>query len=61
LTPNVRQRPSWSKVLKDDKRAIFTAAWHAQRAAVFLHGLHKPDTDADSSSPLGGFAEASAA
>jgi antirestriction protein ArdC len=26
-------------VLKDDKRAIFTAASHAQRAADFLHGL----------------------
>jgi antirestriction protein ArdC len=28
---------SWLKVLKDDKRAIFTAAAHAQRAADFLH------------------------
>ena len=27
------------KVLKQDKRAIFTAASHAQRAADFLHGL----------------------
>ena len=26
-------------VLKEDKRAIFSAAAHAQRAAVFLHGL----------------------
>jgi antirestriction protein ArdC len=26
-------------VLKDDKRAIFTAASHAQRAVDFLHGL----------------------
>jgi antirestriction protein ArdC len=26
-------------VLKNDKRAIFTAAAHAQRAADFLHGL----------------------
>ena len=24
-------------MLKDDKRAIFTAAGHAQRAAAFLH------------------------
>src|SRR6202162_1620646 len=32
---------SWIKVLKDDKRAIFTAASHAQRAADFLHGLQK--------------------
>jgi antirestriction protein ArdC len=30
---------NWLKVLKDDKRAIFTAASHAQRAADFLHGL----------------------
>jgi antirestriction protein ArdC len=30
---------SWLKVLKEDKRAVFTAAAHAQRAADFLHGL----------------------
>lgn len=30
---------SWLKVLKDDKRAIFTAAAHAQRATDYLHGL----------------------
>ena len=30
---------SWLQVLKSDKRAIFTAAAHAQRAADFLHGL----------------------
>ena len=30
---------SWLKALKDDKRAIFTAASHAQRAADFLHAL----------------------
>lgn len=28
---------SWLKVLKDDRRFIFTAAAHAQRAADFLH------------------------
>jgi antirestriction protein ArdC len=27
------------KVLKDDRRAIFTAASHAQRAADYLRGL----------------------
>jgi antirestriction protein ArdC len=27
------------KVLKDDKRAIFTAASHAQKAADYLHSL----------------------
>lgn len=30
---------SWLTVLKGDKRFIFTAASHAQRAADFLHGL----------------------
>lgn len=30
---------SWLKVLKGDKRAIFTAASHAQRVADYLHGL----------------------
>jgi len=30
---------SWLKVLKEDKRAIFAAAAHAQRAADCLHGL----------------------
>jgi len=35
---------SWLEVLKNDKRAIFTAAAHAQRAADFLHGL-QPKAD----------------
>jgi antirestriction protein ArdC len=30
---------SWLKVLKNDRRAIFTAASHAQRAADYLNGL----------------------
>ena len=30
---------SWLKVLKEDKRAIFSAAAHAQRAVDFLDGL----------------------
>ena len=30
---------SWLKVLKNDKRAIFNAASHAQRAADYLHAL----------------------
>ena len=30
---------SWLEVLKHDKRFIFSAAAHAQRAADFLHGL----------------------
>jgi antirestriction protein ArdC len=44
ITPETRDDhaayiASWIKVLKDDKRAIFTAASQAQRAADFLHGL----------------------
>lgn len=44
LTPEPREDHaayigSWLKVLKNDKRAIFTAAAHAQRAVDFLHGL----------------------
>jgi antirestriction protein ArdC len=30
---------NWLQVLKDDKRAIFSASAHAQRAADYLHGL----------------------
>jgi antirestriction protein ArdC len=49
LTPEVREDhasyiASWIKVLKNDKRAIFSAASHAQRAADFLHGLQKTET-----------------
>jgi len=33
---------SWLKVLKEDKRAIFSAAAHAQKAADYLHGLQPP-------------------
>jgi len=36
---------SWLKVLKEDKRAIFSAAAHAQRAADFLNGFQsQPET-----------------
>jgi antirestriction protein ArdC len=46
LTPEVRDDhaayiASWIMVLKNDTRAIFSAASHAQRAADFLHGLQK--------------------
>jgi antirestriction protein ArdC len=42
ITPETRDDhaayiASWLKVLKDDKRAIFTAASHAQKAADYLH------------------------
>ena len=44
IAPEVREDhaayvASWLKVLVDDKRAIFSAAAHAQRAVAFLHGL----------------------
>ncbi len=46
IEPEIEPRPdhasylqSWLKVLADDKRAIFSAAAHAQRAVAFLHGL----------------------
>jgi antirestriction protein ArdC len=44
ITPEVRQDhaayiQSWLDVLKNDKRFIFSAASHAQRAADYLHGL----------------------
>ncbi len=42
LAPDVREEnaayiANWLEVLKNDKRAIFSAAAHAQRAAEFLH------------------------
>jgi antirestriction protein ArdC len=57
LTPEPREDhaayiASWLKVLKNDKRAIFTAAVHAERAAAFLHSLQpeaasvKPEREA---------------
>ena len=44
LTPEVRDDHAaylagWLKVLKEDKRAIFSAAAHAQKAAEFLNNL----------------------
>jgi antirestriction protein ArdC len=44
LTPEPREDhatyiQNWLTVLKADKRAISTAAAHAERAAAFLHGL----------------------
>src|SRR5207237_1321493 len=37
---------SWLKVLRNDNRAVFTAAAHAQRAADFLHGLQANSMEA---------------
>jgi antirestriction protein ArdC len=31
--------------LKNDKRAIFTAASHAQKAADFLHGFQNSESE----------------
>ncbi|MEX4009960.1 ArdC family protein [Neoaquamicrobium sediminum] len=46
IVPELEPRPdhasylhSWLRVLKDDKRAIFQAAAHAQRAVAYLHSL----------------------
>ena len=33
---------AWLKVLKGDKRFVFTAAGHAQKACDYLHGLQPP-------------------
>lgn len=46
IVPELEPRPdhaayveSWIKVLSDDRRAIFSAAAHAQRAVAYLHSL----------------------
>ena len=36
---------SWLKVLKQDKRAIFSAAAHAQRAADYLHSFQETNDE----------------
>ena len=51
LTPEVREDHaayigSWLTALKNDKRAIFQAASHAQRAVDFLHRLQQPKAEA---------------
>lgn len=48
ITPEIREDHAayignWLKALKDDKRAIFSAAAHAQRAADFLHAFSQAD------------------
>lgn len=50
LTPEPRAEHaayvgSWLKALKDDRRAIFTAAAHAQRAADYLIGLQPKEQE----------------
>ena len=49
ITPEIREDHAsyiaeWISVLKDDKRAIFSAASHAQKAADYLHGLQPPQS-----------------
>ncbi len=44
ITPDIRDDHAaylghWLKILQNDKRAIFSAASHAQRAVDFLHGF----------------------
>ena len=56
ITPETRDDhaayiQSWLKVLKGDKRAIFTAASHAQKAADFLHGL-QPQTGTEAAEDM---------
>ena len=58
LTPEVREDHaayigSWIKVLKEDKRAIFSAAAHAQRAVTFLHDLQPQPEASPTSNPEG--------
>jgi antirestriction protein ArdC len=50
ITPEVRPDhaayiASWLQVLKQDKRLVFSAASHAQRAADYLHGLQGPKVE----------------
>jgi antirestriction protein ArdC len=51
ITPGVREDHAdylghWLSVLKEDKRAIFSAAAHAQRAADYLCGLQQKQEQA---------------
>lgn len=57
VTPETREDHAaylghWLAVLKSDKRAIFTAAAHAQRAADYLHGLQQPQETANEESAI---------
>jgi len=50
ITPEVREDhaayiATWLKALRDDKRLIFTAAAHAQRATDYLHGQQPKQTE----------------
>jgi antirestriction protein ArdC len=43
VQPDDERLGHWLTVLKEDKRAIFSAAAHAQRAADFLTGLQQKE------------------
>lgn len=52
IVPELEPRPdhasylaSWLAVLSEDRRAIFQAAAHAQRAVTFLHDLQPDATE----------------
>jgi antirestriction protein ArdC len=52
IAPELEPRPdhasylqAWLEILSDDRRAIFQAAAHAQRAVSYLHGLQPAATD----------------
>lgn len=65
ITPEVRDDhaayiASWLEVLKKDKRAIFSAASHAQKAVDYLHGL-SPQPSESVSSHRRSFSDASPA
>ncbi|MBZ9772339.1 ArdC family protein [Mesorhizobium sp. CO1-1-8] len=58
IAPELEPRPdhasyldSWLRVLADDKRAIFSAAAHAQRAVAFLHSLQPAASDEREAAP----------
>ena len=56
LTPEPREEnasyiATWLEVLKNDSRAIFSAASHAQRAADYLNKFSAPAAPAGDSSP----------
>ena len=59
LTPEPRDEhaayiASWLKALKNDKRFIFQAASHAQRAVDYLHGCQTMIEQEDEAAALGG-------
>ena len=67
ITPEIRDDhaaylASWLKVLQEDKRAIFSAAAHAQRAADYVHGLQpRPEGPAEPSTASANAVDALAA